>query len=160
MSEYFTNNLNRIEDYLINVFPKRTEILSAAFKAHNQEQYYFSVPIFLIQADGICAELINNKCFFRKDRNDNKKTLIAKNIEHAYEINSFERAMLIVLESITVINASEGMRPKDRSILNRHQILHGESFDYGTKINSLKAISFINYVAQSLIKLSRISNSD
>lgn len=36
--------------------------------------------------------------------------------------------------------------------LNRHQVLHRESVDYGTEINSLKAISLLNYVFQVLRK--------
>jgi hypothetical protein len=30
-------------------------------------------------------------------------------------------------------------------------VLHGESLDYGTKINSLKLISLINYVVDVLV---------
>ncbi len=106
-----------------------------------------------MQADGICAELVKNKSLFRISH---KKPAIASHIEEAFEQDSFERAIFIVLESVTAINMSEPDRPKDRKILNRHQIIHGESLDYGTKTNSLKAISFINYVAQSLIKLSEV----
>jgi hypothetical protein len=31
--------------------------------------------------------------------------------------------------------------------LNRHLVLHGESVDYGTQMNSLKAISLLSFIA-------------
>jgi hypothetical protein len=36
------------------------------------------------------------------------------------------------------------------SALNRHQVMHGESWDYGTEINSLKAFSFLAFVGKHL----------
>ena len=36
------------------------------------------------------------------------------------------------------------------NVLNRHEVLHGESVDYGTEINSLKAISLLYYIASVL----------
>jgi hypothetical protein len=34
--------------------------------------------------------------------------------------------------------------------LNRHQVIHGECWDYGTEINSLKAFSFLAFVGLHL----------
>jgi len=36
--------------------------------------------------------------------------------------------------------------------LYRHAVLHGESVDYGTEINSLKAISLLQYVSGVLAR--------
>jgi len=35
--------------------------------------------------------------------------------------------------------------------LNRHQVMHGESWDYGSEINSLKAFSFLAFVGTHLV---------
>jgi len=48
------------------------------------------------------------------------------------------------------ISASEHERGDAFVGLNRHQVLHGESTQYGTEMNSLKAISLLNYVAHIL----------
>jgi len=56
------------------------------------------------------------------------------------------------------INASEKARERIAAErgwpawneLNRHQVLHGESVDYGTRLNSLKAISLLNYLVSFL----------
>ena len=47
--------------------------------------------------------------------------------------------------------ASEYRRGDDFCGLNRHMVLHGESIDYGTKKNSLKTISLINYVTHLVV---------
>jgi hypothetical protein len=69
-------------------------------------------------------------------------------------------AMLSVLSNVLPINATERERANfldargltDWRELNRHTVLHGESLDYGTRINSLKAISLINYFVGVLSK--------
>lgn len=149
MANYYSENADRIKQYLINKFPHRSKIISSAFKAHYEEQYEFSIPIFLMQADGICADLFD-KSLFTKNNNKPEMAYVLKDID---DIDDFERATLIVLESITAINASKKDRSAESTALNRHQIIHGESLDYGTKTNSLKAISFINHVVQSLEKI-------
>jgi len=60
--------------------------------------------------------------------------------------DTFMAAILSPLAEILPINASENERPRNFNGLNRHMVLHGESLDYGSKVNSLKAISLINYV--------------
>ena len=59
--------------------------------------------------------------------------------------------LLSPLAQTLPIGESELERGKGFSGLNRHIILHGDSLDYGNKINSLKAISLINYVAHVLM---------
>jgi hypothetical protein len=34
--------------------------------------------------------------------------------------------------------------------LNRHQVMHGESWNYGTEVNSLKAFSFLVHIGSHL----------
>ena len=43
-----------------------------------------------------------------------------------------------------------GERESLMNVLNRHEVLHGESVDYGTEINSLKAMSLLYYIASVL----------
>ena len=38
----------------------------------------------------------------------------------------------------------------DAGLLNRHAVMHGESLDFDTKMNSLRALSLLNYVALAL----------
>jgi hypothetical protein len=38
---------------------------------------------------------------------------------------------------------------QNRISFTRHSVLHGEVNDYGTKINSLKAISLLTYISET-----------
>ncbi|XQL33700.1 hypothetical protein ACOIY0_30870, partial [Burkholderia contaminans] len=75
-----------------------------------------------------------------------------KVLAYATELAGTElaRAFLAPLESGMTVALSEKARPQGFSGLNRHMVLHGESTDYGTKENGLRAISLLNYISQSL----------
>ena len=64
--------------------------------------------------------------------------------------DTYRAAILSPLAHSLPIGASEKERGAGFNELNRHMVLHGETLDYGTKANSLKAISLINYVAHVL----------
>lgn len=143
--EYFRENLSQIENRFSRKFPHRTKIISAALNAHKRGEYELAVPVFLAQTDGICYEVIKQHLFMR----ENKKPRTAIYVD-TIASNTFRRAILSPLSNTLPISASKYERDQDFDELNRHQILHGESLDYGTEINSLKAISLLNYVVQVL----------
>ena len=64
--------------------------------------------------------------------------------------DTFRHALLSPLSQPLPISASKHERDESFNELNRHQVMHGESLGYGTEINSLKAISLLNYVTQVL----------
>ncbi len=145
LMEYFRERTPEIEKSLIKSFPHRTKILCSAFKAHSRGEYDLSVPVFLAQTDGICQELIGMP-LFRKIKN---VPATAKYIE-SVAADTFWAAMLHPLSVTLPISASKHERDNRFVGLNRHQVLHGESTEYGTELNSLKAISLLNYIAQVL----------
>lgn len=145
LAQYFRENRQRIEEELVNLFPPRARILSSAFNAHTRGEYELSVPVFLIQADGICNDLIGIQ-LFRKRGN---VPATAEYVETLAD-DTFKVAMLYPLSVALPISASQHERSNSFVGLNRHQVLHGESTEYGTEMNSLKAISLLNYVSQVL----------
>lgn len=145
LAEYFEGRVNEIERSIIDKFPKRQKLLSAAFNAHRRQEYELSIPVFLAQTDGICKEVINQYLFLKH----NKKPRTARYVEQIAS-DTYRAALLSPLAAILPIGASERERDQGFRGLNRHTVLHGESLDYGTKTNSLKAISLINYVAHVL----------
>ncbi len=60
--------------------------------------------------------------------------------------------MLSALKEHLPITKSAYEREAGFNQLNRHQVVHGESLDYGTETNSLKAISFLFYIATQTSK--------
>ena len=146
--QHFESELDSIEERITKSFPNRQPIISAAFNAHRKGEYVLSVPVLLAQVDGICKEVTEQSLFSKK----NKKPKTASYVEKISS-DKFLAALLGPLESPLPVAASEGEREEGWTELNRHMVLHGESLDYGSKVNSLKAISLLNYVVQ-VLKLS------
>lgn len=142
---YFEERLDEIEESIVGRFPARKKIISAAFSAHRRCEYELSIPVFLAQTDGICKEVVNEHFFMKQ----NKRPRTATYVEQI-AADTYRAALLSPLAHSLPIGASEKERGPGFTELNRHMVLHGESLDYGTKTNSLKAISLINYVAHVL----------
>jgi len=143
--EYFESQLEEIEKSFITQFPHRSHIISSAIKAHRNGEYFLSIPVLLAQTDGICKEVVDQYLFMKKDR----KPQTAIYVEQVAK-DTYKAALLSPLAASTPISASEHERKVGFNLLNRHMVLHGESLDYGSKVNSLKAISLVNYVSQAL----------
>lgn len=140
--KYFENRLPEIEKSILKKFPRRKHLLKAAFNVHRRKEYCLSIPLFLAQTDGICKETIG-KYLFRKLNGKPRTAIYVDQIAN----DTVMAAFLSPLTKTLPINASEKERPINFNGLNRHMVLHGESLDYGTKVNSLKAISLVNYVS-------------
>lgn len=148
---HFESRLPEIENELIKVLPAREVILRAAFAAHRRGEFVLSVPTLLAQSDGVCLELTGFYLFIK-----DQKLGLPQVARHATDaaLDTFSAALLSPLAHVLPINASG--KERDRMIhdqgvptwreLNRHLVLHGESVDYGTQANSLKAIALINYL--------------
>ncbi|WP_423391458.1 hypothetical protein [Burkholderia sp. LMG 21824] len=152
MVEYFDARIDGIRTELIQAYSHRQEILDAAFDAHSRGQYLLSIPVLLAQVDGICFDVVDAHFFMGRERPE----VLAKAAEFAD--SQIARAFLAPLEAEMSIALSEKARPPGFAGLNRHMVLHGESIDYGTKENGLRAISLLNYIAQSLER--EISDTD
>jgi len=145
LMHYFEERLEEIEASIIRRFPTREKLIRAAFGAHRQRQYELSIPVLLSQTDGICKEVVNEHFFLKQNRRPRTAIYVEQ-----IAADTFRGALLSPLAHSLPIGASESERGPDFTGLNRHMVLHGESLDYGTKVNSLKAISLINYVTQVL----------
>ncbi|MER3466258.1 MAG: hypothetical protein C4340_03665 [Armatimonadota bacterium] len=149
--EYFESRLSEIEQSITARFPHREHLIRAAFNAHRRQEYALAIPVLLAQTDGICKE-VSNQYLFMKQNKRPRTAIYVDQIVKQIGADSFAAALLSPLAQTLPINASESERPKGANALNRHAVLHGESLNYGSKINSLKAISLLNYVAHVLEK--------
>ena len=145
--EYFRKHLNSIQESIVAKYPHRLRILSPAFNAHNRGEYELSIPVFLAQTDGICFDVINYYLFIRSRKENKPMTSLYVD---SLASNFFRRALLSPLSQPLPISLNKKERSEHFSELNRHQVMHGESLDYGTEINSLKSISLLNYITQVL----------
>lgn len=140
--KYFENRLSEIEKSILKKFPSRKHLLKPAFNAHRRKEYCLSIPLFLAQTDGICKEA-SGQCLFMKSNRKPRTAIYVDQIAN----DTFMAAILSPLAKTLPINVSGEERPRNFNGLNRHMVLHGESLDYGSKINGLKAISLVNYVS-------------
>lgn len=135
----FREDADKLERTLVEQFPRRAHVISAAFAAHRRGDYNSSVPVFFAQADGIAWDRFG-------------KTLLSRRT--IYEADDLASEMsegilrelflaLIWPEWPLVLPVSE--RPADFTGLNRHRVMHGEDCEYGTEENSLKAMALLNF---------------
>lgn len=130
---FFKENLEKIEEQLIDKHTERKDIINEAFKAHRNEMYYSSTILFLSQSDGIIdGKIFHNRQNLEKHLDKSKNPNFIKILKEDSSLN---------VPSIK-INKS-----KYFSKLNRHAVMHGESLDYGTEKNSLKALSLCCFVS-------------
>lgn len=143
---FFEPRLEAIEATLTAALPARAKVIAAAFNAHREGKFELSIPVLLAQTDGLCLEIAKG-AFFMSDRGKRKG---ARRPETAVFVESIESdmlwsALLGPLGLALPINYTASEREDDFVGLNRHLVMHGESTDYGTRVNSLKCISLLSY---------------
>jgi hypothetical protein len=162
MAQYYRINLWYFTDELTSRYPGRAPAIRAAVNAHSSlgcEGFLLSMPIFIAQSDGLLAEITEVKCAMMKDRKGNGKELQASK---ALREKLIDQKSLDLAHPILMLHESDFMKSAEArqiaaqasgqsfNALNRHQVMHGESSDYGTEINSLKAFSFLVHVGAHL----------
>lgn len=152
----FDNKLDTIEKKLTAAFPKRAQILSNIFKHHREGDYNASIVLSLTQADGI-----SKKVFSVKDKNGNPVAVGFFDLARSQsDIRTQKLALAFELPENSIFSVLYNQLAKDDrndslvlegnttrlSDLNRHAIVHGESVDYGTLTNSVKAILLLDFI--------------
>lgn len=145
LEHFYEQKADEIEKYLVKRYRHRRDILGAAFEAHRNGLYVLSVLAFFSQVDGICWDMAESNFFVKRDGQP----------EIAGYIQSLPRgeltdSVLSALTSSLPISYSRSERGPEFSGLNRHMVVHGESVDYGTRQNSLKAMSLLLYTTKAL----------
>lgn len=123
--------------------PERLEILDDALDAHRAKKFTLSIPVFLAQADGIGAEVFNIDSIYSRSKEGIAKL---KKAIHAKTSNDAGSDYFYLVASLMPINASFKRRLFYQNGLNRNSVLHGESTNYPSYINSCKALSWLQYM--------------
>jgi hypothetical protein len=141
--EYFDSKIRKIEKQLILLYPHRSKPLKAAFKAHRNRNYYLSIPVFFAQIEGICQEVTGIRFF----KDGKKKPATAKWAEQ-FKADSIYGLIVEPLHNYGPSRIPQARTPKG---INRHDVLHGTSCDYGEdKVNGYKTLSLLNYVGLTI----------
>lgn len=159
MAQWVESEIDYIFETAIDRFPSRKEILAAAFSAHKGGTYELSIPVFLIQVEGMCIEKLERKLFATKKGIPRTRDAVIPLIRGA-----FSEVFLLPLLEANGVTASEDTRCNWPAAPNRHEILHGLSSDYQSILNSQKAISllayFVTMVARDSTTFQSASSSD
>jgi len=148
MAAHFEARLDDIEAQLASALPARASKFKSAFAAHRRGEYDLSILAFMAQADGVCAQLRGGH-FFLKNRSTQKPEAAA--YAAAFDANFIDQiAHLALTENLPIREQMRRRTASGSTALNRHAVMHGESLDYDTKENSLRALSLLNYVALGL----------
>ena len=137
----FREDADTIEQRLATQFPDRAQVIADAFAAHRQDKFNLSIPVFLAQADGIAWDRLGMTLFSSKTIQE------AEGLSSGVQEGILRRLFLSLMWEEWPAALSAHKRPADFAGLNRHQVMHGEVCDYGTKENSLKAMSLLNFCA-------------
>ena len=145
--EYHEEELDLVEKRVISRNPSRKPLLEEAFENHRNQRYYSSIVLLLTQIDGLCYDE-TERLYFKNNRILQRSNIYKPEVEE--EITKKQKFIIegfeIPLNQSTGINEHTDNISKFPIRLNRHEILHGIDYGFGTKINSLKIISFLNYI--------------
>jgi len=148
MAAHFEARLDDIEAQLAAALPARAPKFKSAFAAHRRGEYDLSILAFMAQADGVSAQLRGGH-FFLKNRSTQKPETAAYAAD--FDANFIDQiAHLALIEDLPIREQMRRRAVSGSTGLNRHAVMHGESLDYDTKENSLRALSLLNYVALGL----------
>lgn len=141
----FREDADKLEQTLVEQFPRRAPVISAAFAAHRRGDYNSSVPVFFTQADGIGWDRFGKTLFSSKTIREADR--LASDIRE----DILRELFLALMWPEWPLVLPVGERPADFTGLNRHQVMHGEDCEYGTEENSLQAMALLNFCSFILL---------
>jgi hypothetical protein len=159
MAHYYRTNLESLTDELVNNHPDRARVIKAAVRAHTTlggDGYFLSIPVFIAQADGLLTEITKVKSALMRDGGQLQASrALREKLATDQESLDLLHPLLTLhdldfMKSAAARQIAEQASGESFTALNRHQVMHGESWDYGTEINSLKAFSFLVHVGAHL----------
>ncbi len=121
--------------------PHRAGLIRDAWGAHKDGKYTLSIPVLLLQADGIVADRRKGRQLFSKSPEKSIAGLIK-----AAPKGSSDWVFLAAYEKDSPFSKNTDQLPKGFDGLNRHEVLHGLSTSYASEVNSLRALSALGYV--------------
>lgn len=154
MERHARNITEKTFEGLYKQFPSRATVFQDIVEVHRQKKFTLSIPMMLIQADGICFDLLGVSLYSKQ--NGNPKTKKAKDELFNKEILNegiWSTLYLRPLDIVTSISINtydrDQIRKTDSNFgpLNRHEIIHGKNLEYATEQNSLRCIVLLGYLA-------------
>jgi hypothetical protein len=142
MAEFTDGRADIVAEVAMNYFPARKLAVDAAFRTHHRGEYWCSIPLLLSQADGLCRDMLNAQLYSKSKSN-------RRQLEDALPPLSNQDTLAILLNALRIngpLSANSSQMAQYPGMLNRHEVFHGVSTMFGTRLNSLKSISLIDFL--------------
>lgn len=132
------------------LFPERKAILDEILKSYKSKAYYSVVNLCYSQADGMCSDTWGFS-FFSKDKKKDFQLKLHLKLSDA-NLDDFDfscASQLSMLDNEMTAHSGNNIfadETKRISTFNRHHVMHGQSLEYGTKVNAIRAIYLLDFV--------------
>lgn len=146
LASHFEIEAGALGQSLINAHPKQAAAIEQTLEAHEAGNYWLTVPSLLILAEAIAKDHGMPSPYSKAEG----EKLILKVLEARENFQVAVAFMAPLLVSVPIDWSPDQRATYGNPILNRHLILHGESRDYGTRLNSLRTLSHLLYVSDVL----------
>lgn len=134
---------------------ERLNIINEILDLFSRKVYSAMITLTLSQVDGLMKEITKAIGFYAshpESKKDNPNRM--KYLDNKFSVDFFS-----VFEILNVDNRHDYELFKrdvvDMTCFNRHSILHGESFEFGHRINALKALLLLSFISEL-----KLTNSD
>jgi hypothetical protein len=136
----------------------RKQIILESLEAHKSGKWTLTVPALLPLVDGLMRRF--RREHLRRSKNP-KRSMHADKFTEYYRRNQpklFGKSFATFIREhmFATFDFNNGASP---SSINRHAILHGEIFDYGTEANSLKVFLLLDTISQFVQAVERRRNT-
>ncbi len=143
---HFAANIDKFKKLLIKKNTKRETIVSQIFYGIEKQLFYLVIPTIISQIEGITEDKTGIRFFGTRNNEPKLKQILASK-----EIKYFQQMLLHPVD--TVWEYSRNQDSGNPSKVNRHDIVHGVSVDYGEKVICYKYLSVLLFVTENLDKL-------
>jgi len=140
---------------MVDHLRNRTAIMEEAHEHHCQSRYISSIPLLLMQFDGILTSnmLVTGEAF-REATTKGRHVIMSTRTKNR-RLTNLDRKL-----GDSSLRGHEYMKGTTELILNvvtqeRNEILHGEKVDYGTPERSLKLLFFTDALLRAIISSNR-----
>lgn len=142
----FDKEFNVIKDTLISNHPERRMIIEELFKSYKNKHFHSVILLSYSIADGISKEKFElNFWGYSNDKDSTNSGIISETIESESVLNLVQRRLNNRGE--LTLRGKSIPKEKKNSSYNRHCVVHGESYLYGTKTNAVKSIFLLDFVS-------------
>ncbi len=145
LTNYLYKRQGQIKEGILTVSPERSRLITEIFNLFSEKRYIPMIPLALSQIDGICMDQLSIG-FFASKFDENKKKSEQKIKLKLYDCSVSQ----LLFNQVDYDNKNELILIKGKnqelSELNRHDIIHGSSLDYGSKLNAIKTILLLDFI--------------